>query len=117
MNLYLILAIIPALVTLIIIVSTMMIVWLVRRGRERSIARALRRWLLLDYMVLAILAFGLLFLFVDLVAVIRDRDAYPYYHYGYLLIGFLFSLIGGVFLSLRLWVTLRLMDDQHPKPE
>ncbi len=116
MDLYLILAIIPTIVTLIIITSAIMITWLLSRGRERFIARALRRWLLLDYMVLAVLAFGVLFLLVDLVAVIRDREAYPYYHLGYLLIGFLFCFIGGIFLSLRLWVTLRLMEDQHPKP-
>lgn len=69
----------------------------------------LLRWTVMDYAVVFLAAFGLLFLFADVLAVLRDRQSFPYYHYGYLLIGFVMSFIGLLLLVVRLFVLLRIV--------
>lgn len=82
----------------------------------------LLRWTVFDYAILALVLVGLVFLLVDVIGVINDRDQYPYYHYGYLLSGFIFSLMGLVFMLVRLTMVLRLANpdpapvDQSNKP-
>ncbi|MNC15398.1 hypothetical protein D3C75_632140 [compost metagenome] len=83
----------------------------------------LLRWTVFDYAVLALVLVGLIFLLADVIGVIKDRDQYPYYHYGYLLSGFIFSLVGLVFMLVRLAMVLRLANpgpapvDQGDKPD
>lgn len=83
----------------------------------------LLRWTVFDYAVLALVLIGLVFLLADVIGVINDRDQYPYYHYGYLLSGFIFSLVGLVFMLVRLIMVLRLANpdpsavDQGNKPD
>ncbi len=83
----------------------------------------LLRWTVFDYAVLALVLIGLVFLLADVIGVIKDRDQYPYYHYGYLLSGFIFSLVGLVFMLVRLAMVLRLANpdpsavDEGNKPD
>lgn len=83
----------------------------------------LLRWTVFDYAVLALVLIGLVFLLADVVGVMKDRDQYPYYHYGYLLSGFIFSFVGLIFLLVRLGMVLRLANpdpaavDQGDKPD
>src|SRR5690349_11258192 len=56
------------------------------------------RWTALDYAGLLLSAMGLVFMLADLVGVIRERDSYPYYHYGYLASAFVFMLVAFLFL-------------------
>jgi hypothetical protein len=72
------------------------------------------RWSLFDYAVLVIFLSGMLFLLTEVIAVLRDRTSFPYYHYGYLLCGFTFSLIGMLFVILRLVVVLRMVRSAEP---
>lgn len=69
---------------------------------------ALLRWTVFDYALLMLSLTGLLFLLVDLIGVMKERDLYPYYHYGYLLSGFIFTLLGVLFMLSRLFLVLRL---------
>lgn len=87
-------------------------------------ARLLLRWTVLDYSLIGLVGIGLLFLFADVLGVVRDREAYPFHHYGYLLIGFVFTLIGVLFLVARLLLLLRAADvprlgapNHHDKPD
>jgi hypothetical protein len=83
------------------------------------------RWSLFDYAVLVIFLSGMLFLLTEVIAVLRDRTSFPYYHYGYLLCGFTFSLIGMLFVMVRLVLVLRMVRDtdssslvnDHQKPK
>ncbi|PZE20927.1 hypothetical protein [Paenibacillus xerothermodurans] len=61
----------------------------------------LLRWTYFDYALIGVFGIGSLFLFTDVVAVIRDADSYPLYHYGYLLCGFVFTFLGMLFMVLR----------------
>jgi hypothetical protein len=76
----------------------------------------LLRWTLFDYSLLLLSLIGLLFLLTDLIGVLRDRDLYPYYHYGYLLCGFIFTLLGLLFMLARLFVVLRLANQGSAAP-
>ncbi|MDF2938604.1 MAG: hypothetical protein K0Q90_3977 [Paenibacillaceae bacterium] len=83
----------------------------------------LLRWTVFDYAILVLVLVGLVFLLSDVIGVIKDRDQYPYYHYGYLLSGFIFSAVGLVFMLVRLTMVLRLANpdsapvDQGNKPD
>jgi hypothetical protein len=74
---------------------------------SRQAGQYLLKWTVFDYAVLALILIGLVFLFTDVLAVMRDRQSYPYYHYGYLLCGFIFSLVGVIFMTVRLAIVLR----------
>ena len=74
---------------------------------------ALRRWTVFDYFLLGLFLLGTLFLLSDVSAVMRDRDAYPYYHYGYVLSGFVYNTLAGIFLFVRLGLTLRATDRER----
>lgn len=67
------------------------------------------RWTVLDWSVVAVVAIGLLFLLADVIGVLHERDSYPYYHYGYLLIGFVFSCLGLLLLVSRIFLLLRVV--------
>lgn len=70
--------------------------------------RSLLRWTVLDYALIVLFSIGLMFLFVDVLGVLReDRSGFPYYHFGYLLSGFVFTFLGALFLLARLFLVLR----------
>lgn len=104
-------------------------VWMMFQARGKAGApgklerQLLLRWTVFDYAVLALVLIGLVFLLADVVGVMKDRDQYPYYHYGYLLSGFIFSFVGLIFLLVRLGMVLRLANpdpaavDQGDKPD
>ncbi|CAG7650967.1 hypothetical protein ACFQI7_21605 [Paenibacillus allorhizosphaerae] len=82
------------------------------------------KWTFFDYALFALFVIGGLFLFTDLIAVFRDREAFPPYHYGYLLCGFIFTLAGMLMMAVRLVLTVSLsrtlrsasMPDHHHHP-
>ena len=132
---YLTLAIFVCLVTLGVAGAAVYTVWYVRQqARGYQAIRAnksaldltapyLLRWTVLDYAGMLLSIMGLMFVFVDLIAVIRERESYPYYHYGYLACGFVFLLVSVLFLLLRLGFILALINksrtsssDQNREP-
>lgn len=76
----------------------------------------LLRWTVFDYALLLLTLSGLIFLLVDVIGVVKDRDLYPYYHYGYLLCGFIFTLLGVACMVGRMFLVLRLADPGLPAP-
>jgi hypothetical protein len=72
------------------------------------------RWSMFDYAVLVVFLSGMLFLLSEVIAVLRDRQSFPYYHYGYLLSGFVFSLLGMLFVIVRLVIVLRMVRSIDP---
>ncbi|WP_166246467.1 hypothetical protein [Paenibacillus turpanensis] len=76
-------------------------------GGDTSIPAKLLRWTAIDYAVLFLFLTGTVFLLVELVAVTRDRESYPFYHYGYLLSGIMYSVLSMVFLVVRMTMLLR----------
>lgn len=119
---YLTLAIFVCLVTIGVAGAAVYTVWYVRqqakgyqaiRANKSALdltAPYLLRWTVLDYAGMLLSFMGLMFVLVDLIAVIRERDSYPYYHYGYLACGFVFLLVSVVFLLLRLGFILALIN-------
>jgi hypothetical protein len=79
---------------------------------QQGISRQMLQWTFFDYALILVFAIGSLFLFTDVLAVIRDAQSYPLYHYGYLLCGFIFTLFGMLFMILRLSVVLSLIRSQ-----
>lgn len=81
------------------------------------------RWTVFDYAIVVLALVGLIFLLADVIGVLKERDQYPYYHYGYLLSGFIFSLVGLLFMLARLAMVLRLANpdpaavDQSHEPD
>lgn len=74
----------------------------------------LRSWTAMDYAAIGVFVIGLMLIIADLFAVIRDRDSYPYYHYGYLFSAFIFVLVGMMFMVVRLGVLLNLPMKTEP---
>lgn len=72
----------------------------------QNISIPMLRWNVFDYIVLLVFMTGGMFLFVDLIAVIRDRKIFPDYHVGYLICGFALCFLGALFLFARLGVLL-----------
>lgn len=66
------------------------------------------RFTVADYAALFLFGFGAVFLITDLIGVMKDRDMFPMYHFGYLLCGILFCLMGMLFMFVRLVLVLRL---------
>jgi hypothetical protein len=86
-------------------------------------SRYLLKWTLFDYAVLFLFLAGMLFLLTDLIAVIRDHEFFPMYHYGYLMSGFIFTFVAMVFMFIRLGIVLRMSRsndsstaDHHNQP-
>lgn len=70
-------------------------------------AETLRQWTAMDYGALLLFVIGGMLLLADLIAVIRDRESYPFYHYGYLFAAFIFMVAGMLFMVARLGGLLR----------
>lgn len=70
--------------------------------------RSLLRWTVMDYGLIVLICIGMMFLFVDVLGVLReDRSNFPFFHFGYLLSGFVFTFLGACFLLARLFLVLR----------
>lgn len=78
-------------------------------GWLRESAPHLLKWTYFDYALLALFSIGSLFLFTDLIAVLRDADQYPPYHFAYLLCGFVFTFSGMLMLVVRMALILSLV--------
>ncbi|WP_438448652.1 hypothetical protein [Gorillibacterium sp. sgz5001074] len=95
-------------------VYTAWFVWKLRQEKKDPldgnsfVASALLKWTVFDFGLVFLVLAGLVFLLADLVGVMKDKDLYPYYHYGYLISGFIFCLLGLLFLLTRLFLVLRL---------
>lgn len=72
-------------------------------------AGTLLRWTVLDGAVLALFVIGALILLADVIGIARDKDSYPFYHFGYLLCGVIFSVMGMLVMSVRLLALLQLV--------
>lgn len=110
---YLVLSIAAALVALFVTGFGIFAAYMLWNGKKASFASALSRWTIFDYLILSVFVIGTLFLLTDLIAVMKDREAYPYYHYGYLLSGVVYNVLAGVFLYVRLGMTFRLLGAQE----
>lgn len=91
---------------------------------SETVGRYFLKWSFMDYAIIIVFVCGMLFLLAEMVAVMKDREGFPLYHYGYLLCGFVFSLIGMLFMVARFVIVLRMaqgMDcvaliDHHNEP-
>ncbi|GIP33958.1 hypothetical protein [Paenibacillus sp. J2TS4] len=92
-------------------------------GQRPGVGIYFLRWTVLDAAMLALFAIGMLFLFVDLLSVMRNPEQYPYHHYAYILVGFIFSFLGMLFMIVRLSLTLQSTrmpgsgKEHHNQPE
>jgi hypothetical protein len=83
-------------------------------GQSVEIRDILRSWTAMDYGAIGVFVIGMMLLIADLFAVIRDRESYPYYHYGYLFSAIIFVLVGMMFMVVRLGVILRSPPKAEP---
>jgi hypothetical protein len=120
--LYTSLTVFAAVLGLLVTGSAVYTAWYLLQQRGKNTApgaperQALLRWTVFDYALLTLVLVGLVFLLVDLIGVLKDKDLYPYYHYGYLLSGFIFTLLGLVFMLARLSLVLRLANQNPASP-
>jgi len=77
-------------------------------SQQEIAAEYLSRWTLLDYGTVGLFVIGLLLLLADLLAVLRDKAAFPDYHFAYLLCGIVISVMGMLLLTIRLFVVIGL---------
>lgn len=83
----------------------------------RIASQYLSRWTVLDYGVLGLFVIGTLLLLADMAAVMRDRAAFPDYHYAYLLCGIVFTLLSMLMLLTRLAVVLSCSTQSSFSPD
>jgi hypothetical protein len=127
------LAIFAALLGLLLTSGVIYTIWIIVRQRNKqqeeqtfsqTAGRYFLRWSFFDYGVIIVFLCGMLFLLAEVIAVLKDRQSFPYYHYGYLLCGFIFSLLGMLFMLARFTIVLRMVRDMdrisfinnHQKP-
>ncbi|WP_309123315.1 hypothetical protein [Paenibacillus sp.] len=113
MDLYSMLAGAAAVIALLVAGFGVFAAYMAFGARREAVRTALGRWTVFDYLILAVFLIGTLFLLADAVGVMKDRDAYPYYHYGYLLSGLVYNALAGVFLFVRLGMTFRLLGERE----
>lgn len=111
------LAIFGSLLGLAVTAAAVYTAWTVKQhGKERGgspedraawTAKLFMSWTVFDAAVVALFICGTLLLLADVFGVMRDRSSYPLYHYGYLLSGVAFSVMGMLFVLVRLAVVLR----------
>jgi Na+-driven multidrug efflux pump len=106
---YFLLSVAAALIALLVTGFGIFAAYMLWSGKREAFNQALRRWTIFDYLIVSVFVIGTLFLLTDLIAVMKDREAYPYYHYGYLVSGFVYNVLAGVFLYVRLGMTFRLL--------
>ncbi len=101
---YMALAVFAAVIGLLVTFLASITAYLYYKERRSDM---LLRWTALDYAVLLLFAIGTSFLIVELIAVSKDRDSYPFYHYGYLLSGIIYSVLGMLYVTVRHMLLLR----------
>ena len=105
---YTILSIAAVLITLLVAGFGIAVMYMLLNGKGRDLLeRSVKRWTWFDAVILSVFLIGALFLLTDVIGVLRDRDAYPYYHYGYLLSGFTYYVLAGICVFIRLGLTIR----------
>jgi len=105
---YTILSIAAVLITLLVAGFGITVMYMLLNGKGRVLLEhSVKRWTWFDVVILSVFLIGALFLLSDVVGVLRDRDAYPYYHYGYLLSGFTYNVLAGICMFIRLGLTIR----------
>ncbi|TLS53951.1 hypothetical protein FE782_00965 [Paenibacillus antri] len=117
MDLYSMLAGAAAVIALLVTGFGVFAAYMAFGARREAVRTALGRWTVFDYLILAVFLIGTLFLLADVAGVMKDRDAYPYYHYGYLLSGLVYNALAGVFLFVRLGMTFRLLGEREEAAE
>jgi len=112
---YLTLAIFSSILAVAIIASVLITIWSISRLNKQNnrMGHYMMKWTLLDYAVLLLIICGMLFLLADVIGVVHDRAQYPYWHYGYLLCGFIFTLLGMLFIVVRLSIVLNMVRPDH----
>ncbi|WP_248924950.1 hypothetical protein [Paenibacillus hamazuiensis] len=108
------LALFGGLIGLFVTGAAVFMAWLYLQHRKQPETSAyeppvLLKWTSFDYALIILFLIGSLFLFTDALAVIRDRESYPLYHYGYLLCGFVFTFLGMLFMVVRLALVLSMV--------
>jgi hypothetical protein len=109
---YVLLAVLAAIFALLVAGFGSFAVWAAfgtGKDRGRVLRAALSHWSVFDYMLAALFTVGTLFLLADLIGMAKVREQYPYFHYGYLLSGFVYNTLAGLFLFIRLGMTVRLL--------
>lgn len=130
---YWILTILAAVLGLLITIGAIYTVWsIVRQRNNRQDKKTISeiagqyflKWSFLDYAIIIVFLSGMIFLLAELIAVMKDRQSFPFYHYGYLLSGFIFSFLGMIFMLARFTIVLRIVQrmdfvafkNQHHEP-
>jgi uncharacterized membrane protein len=116
---YPMLTILAAILGVFITIGAIYTLWsIVRQQKNQAIkqsiseiaGRYLLKWSFLDYAIIIVFLSGMLFLLAELISVLKDRASFPYYHYGYLISGFVFSMLGMLFLLARFTIVLRIVQ-------
>jgi putative exporter of polyketide antibiotics len=115
---YTYLAIFAAILGLLLTSAAIYTIWTLTQQRKNQqgeltfsqlAGRYFLRWSFFDYTVLVMFLCGMLFLLTEVIAVVREPASFPYHHYGYLLCGFIFSLLGMLFTLARFIIVLRVV--------
>jgi magnesium-transporting ATPase (P-type) len=114
---YTVLVIVGGFIGLIVTGAAFYTVWLSMEARKKRVTigqesqeakqDVLFAWTVMDYAAIGVFVIGMMLIVADLLAITRDRDSYPFYHYGYLWCSFIFMLVGMIFMVVRLGVLLR----------
>jgi hypothetical protein len=114
------LALIGGIVGLFVTGAACLTAWLYRQHtrlpQEQAAGAVFLRWNVLDYAILLLCTLGALLLFTDLLAVMRDPASYPPHHFSYLLCGFVFTLLGMLFMAIRLAIALAVFKSSRVSP-
>lgn len=131
---YIALAVFAAILALLIVSVSIYTIWSIwyqarhLKGKLKDnvntvVSSYFMKWTWLDYAILLLFLVGMIFLLTDVIAVMRDAELYPAYHFGYLLSGFVFSALAMLFLFIRFAMTLKLIhssrsltEKHHHKP-
>ncbi|QGQ97398.1 hypothetical protein EHS13_22180 [Paenibacillus psychroresistens] len=130
---YTILGVLAAVLCVLITAGTIYTIWSIVRQRNNqqskqpiseTVGRYFLKWSFMDYAIIIVFLCGMLFLLAEVITVMKDRESFPLYHYGYLLSGFIFSLLGMLFMVARFAIVLRMVQsmdrialvDHHNEP-
>jgi putative exporter of polyketide antibiotics len=120
---YTILGIFAAFIGVLITAGAIYTIWSIVKQRKNqqnkqsvseTVGRYFLKWSFMDYAIIIVFLCGMLFLLAEVIAVMKDRESFPLYHYGYLLSGFIFSLLGMLFMVARFAIVLRMVQGIDP---
>jgi hypothetical protein len=116
---YTMLGVLAAFLGVLIIAGTIYTIWSIIRQRNNqqskesiaeTVGRYFLKWSFMDYAIIIVFLCGMMFLLAEVIAVMKDRESFPLYHYGYLLSGFIFSMVGMLFMVARFAIVLRMVQ-------